>query len=77
MRPYRDTGHLTPQQAKFNRKLSGMHSVVERAFGMLKMRWRLLYQKAEQKLKSPKTTVVAACVLHNIYMEHGDLLDSD
>ena len=38
VRPYRDTGRLTPQQIMFNRELSDMRSVVERAFGMLKMR---------------------------------------
>ena len=55
-----------------------MRSVVERAFGMLKMRWRLLYKKLEQKLRSLKTTLIAACVLHNICIEHGDLYkDSD
>ena len=45
IKPYVDRGRLSPEERKFNIKLSAMRSVVERAFGMLKLRWRLVYKK--------------------------------
>merc|ERR1712239_109637 len=70
-------GRLTPEQKKFNRKFSALRCVVERAFGILKGRWRLLLKKNEQKTSTLKKTVIAACVLHNICIERGDLHDTD
>ena len=54
-----------------------MRSVVERAFGMLKLCWRLVYKKVEQKTRALKKTVIAACILHNICIDHGDLCDDN
>ena len=71
IKPYADRERLSPEERKFNIKLSAMRSVVERAFGMLKLRWRLVYKKVEQK--TLKKTVIAACILHNICINHGDL----
>ena len=39
---YRDNGHLTAVQKKFNLKLSMTRSVIERAFALLKGRFRRL-----------------------------------
>ena len=38
--PYRDNGHLTRQQRRFNTVLSSLRQKVERAIGLLKGRWR-------------------------------------
>ena len=75
MKPYSDRGHLTPEQKKFNKKFSALRCVVERAFGMLKSRWRIVMKKIEQKTTTLTKTVVASCVLHNICIERGDLYD--
>lgn len=40
--PYRDNGHLTAQQRRFNTVLSWLRQKVERAIGLLKGRWRRL-----------------------------------
>ena len=77
MKPYSDRGRLTVEQRKFNRKFSALRCVVERAFGMLKARWRIVMQKIEQKTTTLKKTVIAACVLHNICIDRGDLYDED
>ena len=80
IKPYSNRGHLTPDEREFNKKLSAARSVVERAFGMLKGRWRLLLKKVEQQTRTLSKTVLAACVLHNICIDHGDLYncsDSD
>lgn len=36
MKPYRDNGHLTHRQRRFNQRLSSQRAVVEMAFGLLK-----------------------------------------
>ena len=77
VKPYPDRGRLTPDQRKFNVKFSALRSVVERAFGTLKARWRIALKKVEQKPSTLKKTVIAACVLHNICIERGDLYDTD
>jgi len=38
--PFSNRGHLSPQKRCFNEKLSAMRSVIERAFSLLKGRWR-------------------------------------
>ena len=73
MKPFPDRGRLTAEQRKFNL----LRCVVERAFGMLKSRWRIILKKIEQKTTTLKKTVIAACVLHNICIERGDLHDAD
>ena len=77
IKPYPDRGRLTPDQRKFNVKFSALRSVVERAFGTLKARWRIELKKVEQNTSTLKKTVIAACVLHNICIGTGDLYDTD
>ena len=69
MKPFPDGGHLAAEQRKFNLKFSALRCVVERAFGMLKSRWRIILKEIEQKTTTLKRTVIAACVLHNICIE--------
>lgn len=40
--PFRNTGHLTPRQHRFNRRLSSARQIVERCYGNLKGRFRRL-----------------------------------
>ncbi|KAK2568403.1 putative nuclease HARBI1 [Acropora cervicornis] len=75
VKPYPNRGHLTADEREFNKKLSAARSVVERAFGMLKGRCRLLLKKVEQQTRTLSKTVLTACVLHNICFDHGDLYD--
>ena len=77
MKPFPDRGRLTPKQRKFNVKFSALRCVVERAFGMLKSRWRIILKTIEQKTTALKKTVIAACVLLNICIERGDLHNAD
>ena len=69
VKPYPDRGRLTQEQRKFNLKFGALRSVVERAFGMLKTRWRIALKEVEQKTCTLKKTVIATCVLHNICIE--------
>ena len=77
MKSLPDRGYLTAEQRKFNLKFSALRCIVERAFGMLKSRWRIILKKIEQKKTTLKRTVIAACVLCNIHIERGDLHDAD
>ena len=42
---------------------------------MLKGRWRLPLKKVEQQTRTLSKTVLAACILQNICIDHGDLYD--
>ena len=77
MKLFPDRGRLTPKQRKFNLKFSALRCVVERAFGMLKSRWRIILKTIEQKTTTLKKTVIAAYVLHNICIERGDLHEAN
>ena len=57
------------------KKLSAARSCFETAFGMLKGRWRSLLKKVVQETRTLSKTVLAACILHNICIDHGDLYD--
>ena len=64
VKPYPNKGHLPQDEREFNKKLGAARSVVERAFGIHKGRWRLLLKKHEQQFKTLSKTVLAACILH-------------
>ncbi|XP_062849329.1 uncharacterized protein zgc:113227 [Trichomycterus rosablanca] len=72
MKPFSDTGQLTPQQQRYNVRLSSVRAIVETTFGRLKGRWRCLLKKNDCHLDLMKKMVLACCVLHNICEEHGD-----
>ncbi|KAK2564009.1 hypothetical protein P5673_012218, partial [Acropora cervicornis] len=59
VKPYADRGRLTPE---------GLMSS--------SVRYDLIaFKKVEQKGSTLKKTVIAACILHNICIERGDLYD--
>lgn len=70
--PYRDNGHLTRPQRQFNYKLSSVRSVIERAFGLLKRRFRILKYLDILCLDWAPKYIIACCVLHNICIDNND-----
>lgn len=72
MKPFSDTGRLTPEQHTYNYRLRSARSVVEMSFGKLKGRWRCLLKRNDCKLELSKKMALICCVLHNICEEHGD-----
>ena len=62
MKPFPDRGHVTPKQRKFNLKFSALRCIVERAFGMVRSRRRIILKTTEHKTTTLKKTVTAACV---------------
>ncbi|XP_029918172.1 protein ANTAGONIST OF LIKE HETEROCHROMATIN PROTEIN 1 [Myripristis murdjan] len=77
MKPFADTGRLTPEQRTFNYRMSSARSVVEMAFGRLKGRWRCLLKRNDCKLELSQKMSLTCCVLHNICEEHGDNFMAD
>ncbi|XP_016122431.1 putative nuclease HARBI1 [Sinocyclocheilus grahami] len=75
MKPFPDTGRLTPQQQRFNLRLSCARSVVDSSFGRLKARWRCLLKRSDCKLELIKKMVLTCCVLHNICEERDHFSD--
>ena len=71
--PFRDNGHLTRAQRQYNQTHSSIRSTVERAFGLLKGRFtRLTYIDQRKNVETIVSTVLSACVLHNICILNND-----
>ena len=72
--PYQGTGYYlreygvkSPQNPRelFNLRHSSLRVIVERAFGALKNRFRILYNKPFHPCKTQVKLVLACCILHN------------
>ncbi|XP_071572853.1 putative nuclease HARBI1 [Temnothorax nylanderi] len=76
MVPFRDNGHLTPRQKNFNYCLSSSRMAIERAFGLLKVRFRILLDclPLTDITKIPQF-IIACCVMHNICILQNDNVD--
>lgn len=76
--PYRNNGNLTIQQTRYNTALSRRRQVIERAFGMLKRRFRRLNTGVDLILMSEiNKLVLVACILHNVCILQNDIEDFD
>ncbi|XP_043269928.1 putative nuclease HARBI1 [Venturia canescens] len=72
--PYRDNGHLTERQRNYNFFQSSARIAIERAFGLLKGRFRsLLTVLAINQVKKVPKHILACCILHNICLMSDDL----
>ena len=63
---------LTREEYHWNFVQSSTRMCVERAFGMLKGRWRILLKRVDVHLKNVPELVSTCLVLHNICMIFGD-----
>jgi hypothetical protein len=70
--PFKNFGNLTPQQTRFNRRLSSVRSTVERAFGHLKGRFRRLQNVPLHNAEEICKLIYAACILHYLCLLHED-----
>ncbi|XP_068742016.1 uncharacterized protein [Montipora capricornis] len=79
LRPYLMTayhsGRLTPPQQRFNKVLTKLRVVVERAYGKLKMRWRCILKELEDDTQRVADITLACCILHNFCIIMGDDFD--
>eukprot|EP00795_Rhopilema_esculentum_P003531 gene3531-2015_t len=77
LKPYPDNGALTRSEIKYNKTLSSARSVVERAFGVLKARWRCLLKMLDNKTSNVVEVLITCCVLHNICEDNGDEVEDE
>ncbi|XP_018307241.1 uncharacterized protein [Mycetomoellerius zeteki] len=75
--PYPDNGHLTQYQKNYNLCHSSTRMVIERAFALLKGRWRsLLHVLVVNCVDFAPYHILACCVLHNICLLQKDELEN-
>nr|XP_012235054.1 PREDICTED: LOW QUALITY PROTEIN: putative nuclease HARBI1 [Linepithema humile] len=74
--PYTDNGHLTQRPKNYNYCHSSSRMVIERAFALLKCRWRSLLQLlAMNDIEIIPYHILACCVLHNFCLLKKDGLE--
>ena len=62
----------TPKE-KFNRIHSSVRNVTERSFGVLKIKWQIIYKMPGYSMVTQKKIVAATMVLHNFIREHASV----
>lgn len=70
MTPFRDNGHLNAIQTNYNISHSSARSIIERAFGRLKGKFRRLKYLDIFNPDFGSEIISAACVLHNFIIMH-------
>ena len=71
---------VSSSEQKYNIAHQKTHSIVERAFGILKERWRILDLTSGPLCYAPQRVlkiVVTCCVLHNICRRNGLVFSND
>ncbi|MGH0148194.1 UNVERIFIED_CONTAM: hypothetical protein FKN15_049731, partial [Acipenser sinensis] len=66
----RDNGHRSETQKKFNTAHSSTRVHIERAFGLLKCKWRRLQHLEMMLLPS---VIASTCILHNVILVNESL----
>ena len=75
--PYREPVR-NAVQGRYNAKMSRARCVVERAFGVLKTRWRSIFLKAlEVKVEFVSEVIIDCLFLHNLCIGTGDILEPE
>ncbi|XP_034026442.1 putative nuclease HARBI1 [Thalassophryne amazonica] len=64
-------------QERFNYHHSRGHSIIERAFGMVKTRWSTLFSALEVKPTFAPKVIASCAFLHNVCLDNGDTLEPD
>ncbi|XP_046571000.1 putative nuclease HARBI1 [Haliotis rubra] len=81
MVPFKDNGHVSLAEKKFNKCHASTRVDVERAIGLLKCKFRRLKYLDMQLTEEMCNFIVAACVLHNFIlmreMFHDDIIGDD
>ncbi|XP_047543246.1 putative nuclease HARBI1 [Vanessa atalanta] len=65
----------TESEQQYNYSHIRTRNVIERCFGVLKQRFRILLEVMRGSYSTIKTTIVACAVLHNLAIEFKELLD--
>ena len=77
VRSYNFTQTLTPQEKRFNKLPSSARVTVERAFGVLKSRWRCLLTLLDTNLENVSDVIITCFALHNFCQINNGLYQND
>ena len=72
IKAYKFEPALTRSEKRFNKKLCSARITVERAFGILKARWRCLLKTLDNRIENVSAFVIACYVLYNICQMNKD-----
>ena len=73
LKPFADRGDLYVAKQMYNKSLSGCRQTIERAFVLLKGKWKVLSKIITQDLAKASLIVSACTVLHNFCLIHSDI----
>lgn len=73
--PYRDNGHLSSQQRKYNHNHSSNRVVVERSFALLKSRFKRLKFIDTSTVSTAVDIIMVCCILHNLCILENDIIE--
>ena len=73
--PFRNNHELEDHEMAFNRALKRDRQVVERAFGLLKMKWRRVKFLDYFRMRYAHRTLLVCCCFHNFGLRHDNWLD--
>jgi hypothetical protein len=71
LKEYGGRNYPTNKKELFNLRHSSLRVTVERAFGALKSRFRILDNKPYHPYKTQVKLVLACCIIHNWIVGHG------
>ena len=84
--PYKGTKYHLPEfqngpmpkgiKETFNFPLSSLRNIVERSFGVLKMKWRILLKVPSYPMSKQSEIIVACMALHN-FIRESRIVDKD
>ena len=77
VKPFPFRLNLSNAEKKFNHSLSSARVTVERAFGILKSRWRCLLKRLDNRAENISSVIITCCVLHNICQINSDFYIDD
>jgi hypothetical protein len=72
LKEYGGRNYPTNRKELFNLRHSSLRVTVERAFGALKNRFRILDNKPFHPYKTQVKLVLACCIIHNWIVGHGE-----
>lgn len=71
---FKNNGNVSREQERYNKALSAARSSIERAFALLKGRFRRLKYLDMYTVQQIPLYIMACCILHNVCLRNDDLL---
>lgn len=72
---FRDNGHLPAAHVRYNTRLSFIRSIIERTFGLFKVKFRRLNYLDISDIGFANTIIAATCMINNFIIVNGEIED--